>query len=130
MPDMLTRGTLVLLALATAAASCSKGDSSANPSSTPTETLTIVVSATGASPRNIIVPRGSQVTFVNQSGTVHEMYSDPHPEHTDCPEFDTVGRLTSGQSRQTQNLVEPRTCRFHDHLEPFNDSLRGSVVIQ
>jgi hypothetical protein len=128
MPDV-TRGTLVLLALAAAAAGCSKGDSSANPTP-PSDTLTIVVTATGAVPRNIVVPRGAQVTFVNQTGTLHEMYSDPHPEHTDCPEFDTVGRLTSGQSRQTQNLVEPRTCRFHDHLEPFNDSLKGSVVIQ
>ena len=126
---MLTRGTLVLLAVVSLAAGCSKDDSSANPTPV-TDTLTIVVSATGASPRNIVVPRGSQVTFVNETGTVHEMYSDPHPEHTDCPEFDTVGRLSSGQSRQTKNLTEPRTCRFHDHLEPFNDSLKGSVVIQ
>jgi hypothetical protein len=58
------------------------------------------------------------------------MSSDPHPEHTDCPEFASVGRLLPGQSRQTTNLVTARVCGFHDHLFPFNNSLKGSVTIR
>ena len=120
-------GALALL-VAGLTAGCSNGESTSTP--TPEPVTVITVSRTGASPRNIIVPRGSQVTFVNEDGQVHEMFSDPHPEHNDCPEFDTVGRLQPGQSRQTTNLVDAQTCRFHDHLEPGNNSLKGSVTIQ
>jgi hypothetical protein len=113
-----------------ALAGCSGGDSGQTPSPDPTPATVITVTRQGASPRNIVVPRGSQVTFVNEDGRVHEMFSDPHPEHTDCPEFDTVGRLQPGQSRQTTNLVQAQTCRFHDHLEPNDNSLKGTVTIQ
>jgi plastocyanin len=117
-------------ALLTASACGGSGDSSPAPTPVPTPTTTITVSASGAAPRNIVVSRGTQVTFVNADGSVHEMYSDPHPEHTDCPEFDSVGRLSPGTSRQTTNLVAIGTCRFHDHLNPDNAALKGSVTIQ
>ena len=55
------------------------------------------------------------------------MYSDPHPEHSDCPEFDQVGSLAPGQRRQTGNLNATRTCGFHDHINFDNQSLRGTV---
>jgi hypothetical protein len=58
------------------------------------------------------------------------MYSDPHPEHTDCPEFDQVGALAPGQRRQTGNLNTVRTCGFHDHINFENQSLRGTVTIR
>jgi hypothetical protein len=117
----------VLLA-ASVLAGCSGSESTSTP--TPEPVTVITVSRSGASPRNIVVPRGSQVTFVNEDGRVHEMFSDPHPEHNDCPEFDTVGRLQPGQSRQTANLVIAQTCRFHDHLEPNDNALKGTVTIQ
>jgi plastocyanin len=125
------RGALVI-ACAIAlplALSCSKTDSSPSPAPDPSN-ATITITATGASPRTLVVQPGTQVTFVNSDGAVHEMFSDPHPEHTDCPEFDSVGRLTTGQSRQTTNLVAARVCSFHDHLNPFNNSLKGSVTIR
>jgi len=114
----------------TAAACGGSGDSNASPTPVPVSATTITVSASGANPRNIVVSRGTQVTFVNADGSVHEMYSDPHPEHTDCPEFDSVGRLSPGATRQTTNLVALGTCRFHDHLNPDNSALKGSVTIQ
>src|SRR5215831_2882785 len=123
-------GPALSTAVALVALGCSSGSSSPDPAGTPSATTTITVSANGANPRNIVIPRGAQVTFVNADGSVHEMYSDPHPEHTDCPEFDSVGRLSPGQSRQTTNLVDVRTCKFHDHINPDNASLKGSVTIQ
>jgi len=57
------------------------------------------------------------------------MSSDPHPIHTDCPEID-VGSVAPGQSRSTQNLVTPRTCGFHDHDDPDNAALQGTIRIQ
>jgi len=76
------------------------------------------------------VPPGTQITFVNNDSVAHEMFSDPHPEHTDCPEFDSVGRLTPGETRQTTNLATARTCGFHDHLNPSTTSLRGTATVQ
>jgi hypothetical protein len=58
------------------------------------------------------------------------MFSDPHPEHTDCPEFDSVGHLAPGVTRQTKNLTTIRVCGFHDHINPFVTSLTGSIRIQ
>jgi plastocyanin len=95
-----------------------------------TSGVTITITRAGVSPKSLTVPLGTQVTFVNNDVIAHDMTSDPHPEHTDCPELNQVGFLQPGQSRQTGNLVTPRTCGFHDHDLPFNTSLQGSIVIQ
>jgi len=116
----------VVLALTMA---CSK-DSTSSPSEPPPGGTTITITAAGASPRNLTVPPGTQITFVNNDSVAHEMFSDPHPEHTDCPEFDSVGRLTPGATRQTKNLTTVRVCGFHDHINPFVTSLTGSIRIQ
>jgi hypothetical protein len=58
------------------------------------------------------------------------MNSDPHPDHTDCPELNQVGFIQPGQSRQTGNLIEVRTCGFHDHDLPDAASLTGRIIIR
>ncbi|HXC78448.1 MAG TPA: hypothetical protein VNU19_15535 [Candidatus Acidoferrum sp.] len=127
-------GLIVAAALGAAIVSCGKDPSSASPMATPTPTpmpaLTITITSTGASPKTLTVAPGSQVTFVNNDSIDHQMYSDPHPEHTDCPELDSVGYLAPGQSRQTENLNTVRTCGFHDHIHFENNSLKGSITIQ
>ena len=82
------------------------------------ETDTITITSTGVSPRDIIVNSGATVKFVNNDSRAHNMTSDPHPEHTDCPEINTVGLLLPNQSRETGNMVAVRTCGFHDHDDP------------
>jgi plastocyanin len=110
-----------------AATAC--GSSSSPSSNTPTVTITIANNT--ATPKNVAVARGSQVTFTNNDATPHEMTSDPHPEHTDCPEINQVGVLNPGQSRQTGNMTTNRTvCGFHDHLHPDVAGLQGSISIQ
>ena len=81
-------------------------------------------------PQSLTVPRGTQVTFSNQDIVVHEMDSDPHPEHTDCPEINQVDFLNPGQSRQSGNLNIARICGFHDHQNPDRTSMQGSITIQ
>ncbi|HUR21088.1 MAG TPA: hypothetical protein VMZ90_09795 [Vicinamibacterales bacterium] len=105
-------------------------------SSTPTEptnpvlTNTITITAAGVSPKDIQVAPGTRVLFVNSDSRPHNMSSDPHPEHTDCPEINQVGLLASGQNRETGNLNSVRTCRFHDHDLPNSTSLAGAIVIR
>jgi plastocyanin len=120
----------VAAVLAAATVACGKSDSTTSPSPPPTPASTITVTAGGVSPQAIVVSRGSQVTFVNNDSRRHDMVSDPHPEHTDCPELNAVGALNPGQSRQTGNLNTVRTCGFHDHDDANNRSLRGTITIQ
>ncbi len=91
---------------------------------------TVTITASGVSPTSLAVPAGSRVTFVNNDTRRHDMTSDPHPEHTDCPEINTVGALLPGQSRETGNLVTVRTCGYHDHEQPTNATLRGRILVQ
>jgi hypothetical protein len=58
------------------------------------------------------------------------MFSDPHPEHSDCPEINSVGFLSPGQTKQTGNLNTVRNCGFHDHERPLNTSLQGTILIR
>jgi plastocyanin len=131
--------------LALALASCGGGGSPTSPSGgsgsggaggtggggTGGTTATITIGTDGrVTPSSVTVTPGSRVTFVNNHNRPHDMSSDPHPEHTDCPEINQVGFLQAGQSRATGNLNSVRRCGFHDHNEPSNAALAGTIVIQ
>ena len=123
-----TKGILTLSAIVgLTAAACEK---STAPTPPPVATNTITITSAGVTPKNITVPLGSQVTFVNNDSRTHDMQSDPHPEHDDCPELQTVGALKAGESRQSANLNTARTCTYHDNQNEGNNSLRGSIVIE
>jgi hypothetical protein len=121
---------LTLTAAGLVLAGCSKNDNSGATTPSPTPSAVITLSSGGISPKSVTVQRGSQVQFVNNDRVSHQMNSDPHPEHTDCPEINAVGFLSPNQSRQTGNLNTARTCGFHDHDLPDNPSFKGTIVIQ
>jgi plastocyanin len=127
-----------IAALAVAIAACGGGDSSPSTPTTPTNPgggggtsgATITIGSDGrVSPNSVTVSVGSRVTFVNSHNRPHDMSSDPHPAHTQCPEI-TVGNLQPNQSRQTQNLTVARTCGYHDHNEDSNTALQGTIRVQ
>lgn len=99
-----------------------------SPSGPPGPTVTLT--AMGANPKMIQVPVGSQVTFVNQDTQHHEIFSDPHPIHTDCPPINNVGELAPGESRATGVFTVARTCGYHDHGLPTDTRFQGTIVIQ
>ena len=120
----------VFAVLVASCAACG-GDSPPSNPNNPTNPYTITISAGGVvSPKQLMVPPGTRVLFVNNHSRRHDMTSDPHPDHLDCPELNQVGALNAGQSRETGNLVIVRTCGFHDHDDPDNVNLRGSIVIR
>ena len=101
-----------------------------SPSPTPVATATITINANGqVTPTDIQVARGTRVTFVNQHASPHDMASNPHPSHTDCPEINQVGNLSSGLSRATGPMNTVRRCGYHDHGEPDNGRLQGSITV-
>jgi plastocyanin len=98
---------------------------------TPTDSATITIGADGrVTPSTVTITRGGRVTMVNNHNRAHDMASDPHPEHTTCPELNQWGFLQAGQQRTSGNLNTARTCGFHDHNEPNNNGLKGQVIIQ
>ena len=131
----LARGA-VFVALATAFAfACggSSGGTAPSPnvtcSSLPNAT-TILILNNAVCPQTLTIARGTRITFFNNDTRAHEMNSDPHPEHTDCPELNQVGHLESGQQRDSGNLNTARRCGFHDHINDSRAALRGTITIQ
>ena len=102
------------------------------PTPPPTNPFTFTISSGGISPRELTVPQGARVLFVNSGNRPRNMTSDPHPEHDDpgCEGINNVGSLNVGQNRETGNLVVARTCGFHDHDDPDNAAVRGRITIR
>jgi plastocyanin len=113
------------------AIACGGGYTSPTPTPSPNNPYRITINASGvAGPAEIVVPPGTRVLFINNDARRHDITSDPHPEHTDCPALNQVGLLSTGQSRESGNLVAVGTCGFHDHENPDNASLRGRIVVR
>ena len=97
------------------------------PSSSPN---TLVIQNNTICPQTLTVTRGTQVTVLNSDSRAHEMDSDPHPEHTDCPELNQIGHLEPMQSRLSGNLNIARRCGMHDHTSPDVAGLKATITIQ
>jgi len=92
---------------------------------------TITIGSNGAvSPAQVTINVGQSVTFVNSDTRLHDMTSNPHPSHTDCPPMNVVGNLSPGQTKLTNAFTTARTCGFHDHGNPQNAALQGSITIR
>jgi plastocyanin len=144
----LTRVTAIVLVVAGLAAGCGGSDSPTAPSGGggtggggtggggtggggSTNTTTITINASGVvTPNDITVSLGTRVTFVNSHNRAHEMNSDPHPTHGDCPPIDDVGFIAPGQTKLTGNMNTVGVCGFHDHNDPSNPSLQGRIRVQ
>ena len=109
---------------------CGGSSMSTTTTPSPTSATTITISNNAASPQNITIARGQQVTIINNDSRAHEMTSDPHPEHTDCPELNQIGHLEPGQQRVSGNFTTARTCGFHDHIAAQTAALKGSIIIR
>jgi plastocyanin len=122
-----------------AAIACGGGGDSSTPTAPTTPppsgslptAVTITIGTDGqVTPANVTIAAGGRVTMVNNHNQPHDMSSDPHPEHTNCPEINQIGFLTPGQSRTSGNLNTRRTCGFHDHNQPSEARYQGQIVIQ
>ncbi len=117
---------VLVLILVLLLASCGGGSSTPTTPTPPSNPYTFTLTSSGVSPKELTVPLGTRVLFLNQDSRRHDMASDPHPDHTDCTEINSVGVLTTGQSRETGNLVAAKTCGFHDHDNPPPTTAAGN----
>jgi hypothetical protein len=128
-----TLGTVVACGLASAACGSDSSSGTTGPTGgcTPsTNASTLVIQNNTICPQTLTVSRGSQVTILNSDSRNHDMESDPHPEHTDCPELNQIGFISPGQSRVSGNLNIARKCGMHDHSSPDTASLKATITIQ
>ena len=95
------------LATVLVSVSCSSKSTTTSPSTSPAATITIAAGS-GVDTKSVTVPRGSQVQFINNDSVSHQMASDPHPEHTDCPEINTVGFLVNGLTNARRDFAKLR----------------------
>jgi plastocyanin len=124
----LTSGMAALFSCGGSSSPGTTGPSGAcTPSANP---ATFVIQNNTICPSALTVSRGTQVTVLNSDSRTHEMDSDPHPEHTDCPELNSIGFLNTGQSRQSGNLNIARKCGLHDHGAPDIATLKATITIQ
>ena len=124
--------TALIAAFIVGASACGGGGSPTSPGGNDgTIAATITIDATGnVTPKDVTVPVGSRVTFVNSHTAAHEMTSDPHPEHTLCPSLNTVGFVGPSQSKTSSNLNAATVCTYHDHINDTNAALRGTIRVQ
>jgi plastocyanin len=140
MRNSLVYGLAAALVVAATAVACGGGSSSPTTPTTPTsptnpttpsDTATITIGADGrVSPASVTITRGGRVTMINNHNTTHDMSSDPHPDHTQCPELNQWGFMQPGQQRTSGNLNVARTCGFHDHNRDTDPNLKGTITIQ
>jgi plastocyanin len=134
-------GLAAVAGLSAAAWACGGSGGGGNPTgpSGPTVGSTGSVGAIGAtitiangavSPSQVTVGVGQSVRFVNSDGRSHDVSSDPHPTHTNCPSIANVGAIASGQTKDTQGFSGAGSCGFHDHNDPDNNALKGRITIQ
>lgn len=112
-------------------AACGGGGTTPSPQPQPPANPNVFTIANGAvTPKELTVAQGARVLFINNDTRRHDMTSDDHPDHLDCPALNQVGVLNAGQSRESGNLVVIRTCGFHDHENPDAVALQGRVIIR
>jgi plastocyanin len=91
--------------------------------------VTITITGNGVTASGSTLASGGTITWMNSDNRTHDMESDPHPQHSDCPNVGS-GDLNPGQQRTTAPITTVRVCGFHDHLNPDSPSMKGTITVQ
>lgn len=100
-----------------------------------TGTTTVTYTNEGFSPDRITIARGATVSFINESDIPLWVASDPHPSHTDYPEFDTpavLGRMPRLEEDFSFTFDKVGEWKYHSHTasgDTTSVGLHPGVVI-
>jgi len=89
---------------------------------------TISLTANGASPLDVRIEATQRVRFINTDTRPHQLQTNPHNLHTDCP-ANNVRILNPGESVDTPVFGDARTCGYHDHLLPDEQKYWGVIRV-
>lgn len=76
-------------------------------------------------PPELKIKVGDSVTFTQKDSTIHTVDTDPHPDHTQLPGFDS-GSLSQGQS-YTHTFTKAGTFTYHCSPHP---SMKGKIIVE
>lgn len=91
----------------------------------PRETTTVKLTSSGFSPQTITIKPDTAIAFVNESGEMAAIDSDPHPVHTSYEPLN-LGNFANGETLKLV-FAEAGTYKYHNHLNP---SQTGTVVVE
>lgn len=83
-------------------------------------------SADGFAPAVLNIAVGDTVVFTNKSGKAFWPASNPHPIHTDYPEFDAKTEIANGKTYEF-TFTKSGEWGYHNHL---NSKMMGVVVVK
>lgn len=122
-------GGLALLATACGGGGYSEAPSTPTTPSNPGTVPTVTIRSGGTlDPQEIRIDLGQQVRFVNEDSQAHHPQSNPHLQHTDCPQLN-VPVLNPGQTATTTAFNVVKSCGYHDHMNPDTARLYGTVRV-
>lgn len=86
------------------------------------DSVTVIYTDRGFSPASLTVTKGTTIVFDNQTEIPMWVASDPHPEHTDYPDFDVM-RNNGGQYPEPRNdfnftFDNLGNWTYHNHAMP------------
>lgn len=90
-----------------------------------TQVFEISYDGTSYTPNTLSIKSGDIVVFKNKSKDKFWPASNPHPLHTDYPEFDPKKPVGAGQTYEFK-FLKAGTWKFHDHLNPV---ARGTITV-
>ncbi len=105
------------------------GGTPTSPSDSTPTTPTLTVTDTSVSPTTLQISVGDRVMIVNNGTSIHELQSNEHLVHADCPPMNTPGTLNPGASGLTGTFTLSGTCGFHDHQSPDGASFQGFILV-
>lgn len=132
-----TKHSIGVAALCTAFAgfvACGGGGSKAPaPTGSPTVVAgsvgaTISLTASGANPIEVRIEPTQRVRFINTDTRPHQIQTNPHNLHTDCPPSNVIV-LNPGQQVDSGIFNDVKTCGYHDHLLPDTQTYWGTIRV-
>jgi plastocyanin len=122
--------TGAVLLMATAAACGGSGSTPTTPAGVVAGSIgaTISLTANGAVPLEVRIEPTQRVRIVNNDTRPHQVNTNPHDFHTDCPANNTIV-LNPGQQVDTANFNDVKVCGFHNHLLPDDQKFWGTIRV-
>lgn len=88
--------------------------------------LTVTYGDNGFGPKSLNVPVGAAVTFTNNSDSSMWVASDPHPVHSNLPEFNQKQSVEKGEN-YSFTFTKKGRWDYHNHRSPGNI---GNIIVE
>ncbi len=136
MKKMSLKITMFSLAMVLLGAGCG-GSDSASPEASgvqankPPQSAVVPVTFNpeGVTPQTLTLKVGDSIEFRNSDLKPHWPASNPHPQHTLYPEFDSQKGIAPGET-WVFKFEKAGSWKFHDHLNGRNAKFGGEITVQ